>query len=173
MRFLADVRWVAVYELGEAVRTRLFQLVLLAYAGGIAASGTVLVLILKAAEDRMAETLGMPATIRPGAMMGKLLENGELAGIISERDIVRLLGRDPAGALKRPVSECMTANVVTCTRDTTVAVLMEQMTRFRIRHMPVLEDGALTGIVSIGDVVKRKIEETEQEASALREYIAS
>ena len=98
--------------------------------------------------------------------------DGEVAGIVSERDIVRLLGRDPAGALQRPVSECMTANVVTCVRDTPIAELMEQMTRFRIRHMPVVEAGELMGIVSIGDVVKRKIEEAEQEASALREYIA-
>jgi CBS domain-containing protein len=98
---------------------------------------------------------------------------GDVAGILSERDIVRLLGRDPTGALKRPVSECMTANVITCGRDTPIASLMEQMTRFRIRHIPIVENGALVGIVSIGDVVKRKIEETEQEASALREYIAS
>ena len=99
--------------------------------------------------------------------------DGQVAGIISERDIVRLLGRDPAGALKRPVSECMTAKVVTCSRDTMIADLMEQMTRFRIRHIPIVEEGELIGIVSIGDVVKRKIEEAEQEASALREYIAT
>ena len=99
--------------------------------------------------------------------------DGLVAGIISERDIVRLLGRDPAGALKRPVSECMTAKVVTCSRDTMIADLMEQMTRFRIRHIPIVEEGELIGIVSIGDVVKRKIEEAEQEASALREYIAT
>src|ERR1700712_4240354 len=77
--------------------------------------------------------------------------DGQVAGIISERDIVRLLGRDPAGALKRPVSECMTAKVVTCSRDTMIADLMEQMTRFRIRHIPIVEDGELMGIVSIGD----------------------
>jgi CBS domain-containing protein len=98
---------------------------------------------------------------------------GDVAGIISERDIVRLLGRDPAGALSRPVSECMTTKIVSCGRDTPIASLMEQMTRFRIRHMPVVEDGQLVGIVSIGDVVKRKIEETEQEAMALKEYIAT
>jgi CBS domain-containing protein len=98
---------------------------------------------------------------------------GRLAGIISERDIVRLLGRDATGALGRPVSECMTASVVTCTRDTPIATLMEQMTRLRIRHMPVVEDGDIKGVVSIGDVVKRKIEEAEQEALALREYIAT
>jgi CBS domain-containing protein len=99
--------------------------------------------------------------------------DGKLVGIISERDVVRLLGRDPVGALKRPVSECMTASVVTCTRETLIADLMERMTRFRIRHMPVVERDELLGLVSIGDVVKRKIEETEQEAIALREYIAS
>jgi len=99
--------------------------------------------------------------------------DGDVAGIVSERDVVRLLGRDPAGALKRPVSECMTTSIISCDRDTTVAVLMEQMTRYRIRHIPVVENGTLKGIVSIGDVVKRKIEETEQEATALREYIAS
>ncbi|HVW93154.1 MAG TPA: CBS domain-containing protein [Devosia sp.] len=98
--------------------------------------------------------------------------DGEVVGIVSERDIVRLLGRDPAGALGRPVSECMTAKVVTCSRATAIADLMEQMTRYRIRHIPVVEEGDLKGIVSIGDVVKRKIEETEQEAEALRDYIA-
>ena len=99
--------------------------------------------------------------------------DGRISGIVSERDVVRLLGRDPAGALKRPISECMTTAVLTCTRDTLIGELMERMTRFRIRHMPVVEKNELLGIVSIGDVVKRKIEETEQEALALREYIAS
>jgi len=97
----------------------------------------------------------------------------KLAGIISERDVVRLLGRDPDTALRRPISECMTTNVVTTTRDAPIATLMEQMTRYRIRHIPIVEEGEILGIVSIGDVVKRKIEETEQEATALREYIAS
>ena len=67
----------------------------------------------------------------------------------------------------------MTSMVVTCTRDTGVATLMEQMTRYRVRHIPIIEDGKLRGIVSIGDVVKGKIEEAEQEANALREYIAT
>jgi CBS domain-containing protein len=100
-------------------------------------------------------------------------DNGAVAGILSERDIVRHLGDDPAGLLKRAVSEIMTTRVITCERMTAIADLMEQMTRHRIRHIPIVEDGELVGIVSIGDVVKRKIEETEQEALALREYIAS
>ena len=102
-----------------------------------------------------------------------LADSGAVAGILSERDVVRHLGDDPAGLLKRAVSEIMTTRVVTCARMTPIADLMEQMTTHRIRHIPIVEDGELVGIVSIGDVVKRKIEETEQEALALREYIAS
>ena len=71
------------------------------------------------------------------------------------------------------VREIMTTDVITCERLTEVSELMEQMTRFRIRHIPIVENGELVGIVSIGDVVKRKIEETEQEALALKQYIAS
>lgn len=98
---------------------------------------------------------------------------GNIVGILSERDIVRRLGQDPTMALTLSIGACMTRGVVTCTRDTTIADVMERMTRLRIRHMPVAEDGALVGIVSIGDVVKHKIEEAEHEAEVLREYIAS
>ena len=102
-----------------------------------------------------------------------LADNGSVAGILSERDIVRQLTDDPASLLGRAVREVMTTSVITCTRMATVSELMEQMTEHRIRHIPIVEDGELIGIVSIGDVVKRKIEEAEQEALALREYIAS
>lgn len=98
---------------------------------------------------------------------------GSIAGILSERDIVRQLGKNPGGALNLPIASCMTRGVFTCTRDTPINDVMERMTRYRIRHMPVAEDNVLIGIVSIGDVVKRKIEDAEQEALALREYIAS
>ena len=121
---------------------------------------------------RVADAVAMLNKHNIGAVV-VIDSDGEVAGILSERDVVRLLGRDADGALKRPVSECMTANVITCSPETTVAVLMEQMTRFRIRHIPIVANGRLAGIVSIGDVVKRKIEEAEQEASALREYIAT
>ncbi len=100
MRFSADVWWVAIYELGEAVRTRLFQLVLLAYAGGIGASTWVLVKILQQFERAAAETLGVPPTERPGAMMGTLLANGDLAGLIG--GIVGE-GNDPAALLREPL----------------------------------------------------------------------
>lgn len=102
-----------------------------------------------------------------------LADNGSVTGIFSERDIVRHLSADPAGLLKHAVREVMTSPVITCERGTTIDELMELMTNRRIRHIPVVEEGELIGIVSIGDVVKRKIEEAEQEASALREYIAS
>ena len=98
---------------------------------------------------------------------------GQVAGILSERDIVRRLEGDPQALLAGPVRAAMTAKVITVTRQHSVSDLMELMTRHRIRHIPVVEGSTLAGIVSIGDVVKRKIEETEQEALALKEYIAS
>lgn len=98
---------------------------------------------------------------------------GAVAGILSERDIVRHLSDDPQKLLAAPVSSIMTKTVITCTRETSVSQLMEQMTRYRIRHIPIVDGASLVGIVSIGDVVKRKIEEAEQEAAALKEYIAS
>ena len=82
---------------------------------------------------------------------------GATVGILSERDIVRRLGKDPANALALRIGDCMTRGVVTCTRLTSIAEVMERMTTLRIRHMPVAEDGELIGIVSIGDVVKHKI----------------
>lgn len=93
-------------------------------------------------------------------------------GILSERDIVRALGKDPSGALANPIGTTMTRGVVTCERLTPIAEVMERMTRRRIRHMPVVEAGGLVGIISIGDVVKHKIEEVEHEAEAMREYIS-
>ena len=97
---------------------------------------------------------------------------GQVAGILSERDIVRRLDDDPVKLLASPVRNAMTAKVITTTSAASVSDLMEQMTRYRIRHIPIVDGGKLVGIVSIGDVVKRKIEEAEQEALALKEYIA-
>ncbi|MDB5542272.1 MAG: hypothetical protein JWQ89_3999, partial [Devosia sp.] len=97
---------------------------------------------------------------------------GKVAGILSERDIVRRLDKNPVELLASPVRNAMTTKVITTTSAAPVADLMEQMTRHRIRHIPIVEGGKLVGIVSIGDVVKRKIEEAEQEAMALKEYIA-
>ncbi|SDG49213.1 CBS domain-containing protein [Pelagibacterium luteolum] len=100
-------------------------------------------------------------------------EGSKVTGIVSERDIVRHLAGSAEGFRTRPVSDIMTANPKTCTRQDTIEKAMDTMTRGRFRHLPVVEDGELVGIISIGDVVKRKLDEAEQEAGALREYIAS
>lgn len=102
-----------------------------------------------------------------------LNEDGTLAGIVSERDVVRHLARISAALLDQPVSALMNAAPVTCCGSDSLDRVMGHMTRRRARHLPVVEEGVLVGIVSIGDVVKRKIEEVEQEAEVLRDYIAS
>jgi CBS domain-containing protein len=96
---------------------------------------------------------------------------GRLAGILSERDIIRALTEQGAGALTLPVGQVMTRNVMTCSEDDSVASLMERMTAGRFRHLPVLRDGKLVGLVSIGDVVKQRVEAIERESEALRDYI--
>ena len=100
-------------------------------------------------------------------------DGGVVSGIISERDLIRVIAQDGAKALQRPVSEVMTHNVVTCTEQTTVDEIMELMTQRRFRHLPVIDDGALVGIVSIGDVVKHHVAEVELEVSAMRGYFAT
>lgn len=94
-------------------------------------------------------------------------------GIISERDIVRILSEAGSEALRRPVSEFMTKTVVTCTEHQSIDWVMGEMTAGRFRHLPVIEGGTLTGIVSIGDVVKYKLAMAEEEAAQMRQYIAS
>jgi CBS domain-containing protein len=125
-----------------------------------------------ASHARVADAVRVLNTQRIGAVV-VVEEGGEVAGILSERDIVRKMGDDPTRFLQKPVAEVMTRSVVTCQRSDFLSSVMEQMTEFRIRHVPVCEDGALVGIVSIGDVVKWQIAEVEQEAVALRAYIAS
>jgi CBS domain-containing protein len=98
---------------------------------------------------------------------------GKLAGIVSERDVVRAIGADGAAMLDQPVSRCMTREVVTCRECDTIEELMAAMTAHRFRHMPVVERGKLIGLISIGDVVKMRIAETEMETAAMREYIAT
>jgi len=104
-----------------------------------------------------------------------LIRDGEhaVSGIVSERDIVRAVADRGAGALDEPVSRFMTAKVVTCTGETSINNLMELMTQQKFRHVPVVEGGSLVGIISIGDVVKVRVEEIEAEAQAIREYIAT
>lgn len=100
-------------------------------------------------------------------------DNGQVAGIISERDIIRAMAERGADAPNRQVAEVMTRNVVSCQESDTIDSLMSLMTQGRFRHLPVIEDGALVGIVSIGDVVKNHVAEVEMEVSAMRGYLAT
>jgi CBS domain-containing protein len=94
-------------------------------------------------------------------------------GILSERDIVRAIAARGAAALQEPVSRSMTEKVVTCTGTAAINDLMELMTEGKFRHIPVLEGGRLIGIISIGDVVKHRVAEIEDETRAMRDYIAT
>ena len=108
--------------------------------------------------------------------IGALLvsEDGRrVAGILSERDIVHALAEQGAALLAMPVDRLMTRKVITCVPEDTVSELMARMTQHRFRHLPVVKDGTLIGIVSIGDLVKNRIEEVEFEADSLRSFIAS
>jgi CBS domain-containing protein len=96
---------------------------------------------------------------------------GRLSGILSERDIVRAVSEHGADALTVPVGQVMTRNVTACGEDDSIADIMEQMTTGKFRHMPVLKNGKLIGLISIGDVVKQRVEEIERDADAMREYI--
>ena len=94
-----------------------------------------------------------------------------VVGILSERDIVRAIADRGVAAMQEPVSQVMTRKVVTCTLDETLHSIMERMTAGKFRHVPVIDQGRLAGIISIGDVVKHRIEEMEQESDALKSYI--
>jgi CBS domain-containing protein len=109
-----------------------------------------------------------------GASQNSISHGGEkVDGIFSERDFVRAIARQGASALERPVRDYMTQNVVTCEPDDKIAEVMQRMTQGKFRHMPVVENGRLAGIISIGDVVKHRIAEAEAEAMAMREYITA
>ncbi len=127
-------------------------------------------------------------TIKPDATIGSLVQGLREArigamvvsddgravlGIISERDVVRGLAERGPRILDTPVAELMTRNVVSCAPKDTVKQVMAEMTKRRVRHLPVVADGVLSGIVSIGDVVKNRLDEIETETNVLREaYIA-
>jgi CBS domain-containing protein len=98
---------------------------------------------------------------------------GRIAGILSERDIVHALAERGAGALDEPVSQSMTRKVATCTEGESVSSLMERMTAGKFRHLPVLDDGKVIGMISIGDVVKHRLYEMERDSAALHDYILS
>lgn len=98
-------------------------------------------------------------------------DGSAIAGILSERDIVRALGGPKRTLLDQTVASIMTADVITCTPEDRVEELMSLMTERRIRHLPVVVDGSLGGIISIGDVVKSRLTELENEAKVIEEYI--
>ena len=136
----------------------------------LAEKGTEVLTIGK--ETTVSEAVALLAKHRIGALV--VTDNGgSIRGIISERDVVRHIAEDGVGALNQPVATVMTANVKVCTESHTVNDVMEIMTRGRFRHMPVERAGKLIGVISIGDVVKRKIEETEREAEQIKQYIAT
>lgn len=120
----------------------------------------------------LAQAAGLLAERRIGAVVicGSDLH---IVGILSERDIVRVIARSGADALQLNVADAMTGKVMTCGESETVNHIMEIMTRERFRHLPVEHNGQLVGIISIGDVVKRRIEEALREADQIREYIAT
>ena len=123
-----------------------------------------------------ADTLGQVAGILAEHKIGAVLvldDKQEICGITSERDIVRLVAKQGAKALDKPVSDCMTNKVIYCEESDSINAAMEKMTSGRFRHLPVMKDGKLAGLISIGDVVKRKIEEIERDSEELKRYIAS
>jgi CBS domain-containing protein len=137
-------------------------------------------------KDILSQKGGQVLTIEPTATLaaalkvlaqrriGALVVTGadrRIVGIISERDIVRVLDEKGTAVLEAPVAETMTRKVVTCAQGETIAEIMERMTSGKFRHVPVVEQGQLVGIISIGDVVKARLGELEQEHDALRDYI--
>jgi CBS domain-containing protein len=106
---------------------------------------------------------------RIGAVL--VMAGTQIAGILSERDIVRVLGERGAAILDEKVEDVMTRKVITCRPADTVAAIMEKMTQGKFRHLPVVDDGKVVGLISIGDVVKRRVHEYEREQEALRDYI--
>ncbi|MBP6819078.1 MAG: CBS domain-containing protein [Ferrovibrio sp.] len=125
---------------------------------------------------RPGDTVAAACRLLAGHGIGAVLilnPDGAIAGILSERDVVRGLAQYGASLLERDVDVLMTRNVMVCSPGDTIEDVMHVMTKRRIRHLPVLEDGRLVGMISIGDVVKRRIADTELEAEALRQYIAT
>ena len=106
---------------------------------------------------------------RIGAVL--VMNGSRIEGILSERDIVRVLGERGAGALDEPVKSAMTAKVVTCREADAVSIIMERMTSGKFRHLPVVENDRVVGLISIGDIVKWRVAEFEREQEALHEYI--
>lgn len=124
------------------------------------------------ADVTLGEIISRLAARRIGAVV-VAGDRGEVSGIVSERDVVRVLAEHGADGLAWPAARIMTRHVVTARESDTIDELMSRMTTGRFRHLPVVEGGRLVGIVSIGDVVKHRVAEVELEASAMRDYISA
>ncbi|HEY5130787.1 MAG TPA: CBS domain-containing protein [Bradyrhizobium sp.] len=120
-------------------------------------------------DAKLSAAIKLLAQRKIGAVL--VMSKGRIEGILSERDIVRVLDERGAGVLDEPVSAVMTRKVVSCRQADTVAALMEMMTLGKFRHLPVVEEGMVVGLISIGDVVKLRVREYEMEQEALRDYI--
>jgi CBS domain-containing protein len=120
----------------------------------------------------MAEAIRTLADKRIGAVVIAGAD-GAIVGILSERDVVRAMAEDGPDGLSHPVSRHMTARVETARESDSVHEIMERMTTGKFRHIPVVEDGRIAGIISIGDVVKHRLAEMEAEARAMRDYISA
>ena len=125
-----------------------------------------------AATDRIDSVAQLLDSARIGAVVA-VSDAGEVAGVLSERDIVRQVARHGERALGMRVADAMTREVITAAPTETLDACLSVMTDRRIRHLPVVNDGKLAGIISIGDLVKWKIAETEAEAESLKSYLAS
>lgn len=121
------------------------------------------------ADTPLVEAIGMLGKQRIGAM--PVLQEGRVVGIISERDVVYCIAKDAGACLKQPVSDIMTSPAITVSPATSVDEALSLMTRRRFRHFPVVEEGELVAFISIGDLVKCKMDEVEHEAAAMRDYI--
>jgi CBS domain-containing protein len=120
-------------------------------------------------DTKLSATIKILTARKIGAVL--VMNRGRIEGILSERDIVRVLGERGAVVLDEPVSAVMTRKVVSCKQSDTVAAIMEMMTLGKFRHLPVIEEGVVVGLISIGDIVKWRVREYEMEQEALREYI--
>ncbi|SDR94073.1 CBS domain-containing protein [Bradyrhizobium canariense] len=120
-------------------------------------------------DARLAAAIKILGERKIGALL--VMDKGRLEGILSERDIVRVLGDRGAAVLDEPVSAVMTRKVISCKQSDTVSAIMEMMTLGKFRHLPVVEDGRVVGLISIGDIVKQRVQEYENEQAALRDYI--
>ena len=115
------------------------------------------------------EAIALLASKRIGAI--PVTEHGKVVGIFSERDVIYRLAEEGDACLSRPLGDVMTAPAITVNRDTPVLEALALMPRRRIRHLPVVDGGEMCGFISIGDLVKARLDETQREAEAMREYI--